>query len=387
MLRIDAKTQMNIDATTALHAQGVEDCQYALRDAARGGMSRVRMDSLQPGDRAFVSGKGWSDKRKSPADYAMEKLAQMFATDSHECQAAGWRADAGETRLFATMLKHIVAKTVPTLYIPNMVRSAFPIDNSTPAGAKTVEFHRIIDQDDDDLGQLSSKADDVMMVDLSAEAELYRLQSFGRGFAWSMDELEEAAFAGVQLQTEGLAVLARAAERVFELVALQGYGEGGIGGAYNDAHITPTAVITGTWSGATHDQIVADIRKLLEAVKTASGTNYRPNRLLVPSEVWQYLAKKRTNTDMNVTQDIIAAYPGLQVLEASPRADDYDAAGTGPRMMAYTYSPDLIRVSEPRRFTLEPPEKHGFSYIVRGRQKLGGTQIIVPLSVGYMDGI
>ena len=189
------------------------------------------------------------------------------------------------------------------------------------------------------------------------------------------------------LQTEGLNALNRAVERIFELVSLRGFAPAGFTGLYNDAHIPLTVPVTGTWTApATHDQIVGDIRALVEAVYQANR-NVRPNRLVVPADRWRYLATRRGNTDLNVLGALKQDYPDMQVVEASPRADDYDAAGTGPRMMAFYYDPAMLSVIEARRFTLEAPERHGFKYRVAGRQKLGGARVSVPLSAGYMDGI
>lgn len=379
--------QDKIDTYLDAHAQGLEDCTRQLRAMAEGGISRLHTDSLPDGDRAFVEGKAWSRADVAPNDAAVEKLAQMVVADSARLDRAGWRADAGETRLFATMLKHIVARAVPTLYIPNKARMQFPVDNSIPAGARSVAFHRVFDHDDDDLGQISKRADDILEVSLGAEEILVKMTSYARAFSWALDELEEAAFGLVNLQMEGLSALNRAAERVFELIALQGDAAAGTYGMYNDAAITPTAVVTGTWSAATADQIYVDARTLIEAVWTASGKNYRPTRLVVPSESWTYMGEVRANTDRTVLEMLNGAYPGLQVLEASPRADLYDAAGTGPRMLAFTYAPDLARILESRRFALEAPERRGFNYRIPGRQKLGGAAVVVPLSMGYMDGI
>jgi hypothetical protein len=376
-------SQERIDSILRAHAEGEQICQGVLRDVARG--RQLRADALPVADRDFVLGSHWSDSRVNPNDAALERLARMFVQDSAECAASGWRADAGETRLFATMLKHVVARLVPTLYIPNKVRSTFPIDASIPPGAKTFAIRRIVDRDDDDLGILTSKSDDIIEVEIDGEEDVFNLLAFARAFSWSMDELEAAAFAGVPLQTEKLAALNRAAERIFELVSLQGVPERGIIGLYNDGNIPPTGVVTGNWVTATHDQIVGDCRALIEGIYTA--TYMRPNRLVVPSESWRYLSVRRTETDLNVLAALQQDYPGLSIVEASPRADTYDAAGTGPRMMAFTYSPDMVKVLEPRRFSLEMPERHGFNYRVAGRSKLGGAAISMPLTVGYMDGI
>lgn len=375
--RID-EMQKRSDEFIRRQDEGIRICQDALRMRSMTGRLPASEEV-----RATIDSRLDADPLAQPNDYAIEELARMTVRDSAMCKAARW--DAGETRLFARMLKHIVAKTVPTLYTPNQSRMAFPVDMVAPPGARTAAFHRLIDHDDDRLGMISEMGDDVLMVDIGAEEINYNLEEFARGFQWSISELEAAALAQVNLSTEKMAALNRAVERVFEIIMLEGYAAKNIAGVYDDSNVTLTAPTTGTWSGATWAQILADCKKLLEAVKSASGYNYTPNRLAMPSGLWEYMSLRRTNTDLNIMEALQKDYPGLQIIEMH-RSDLYDAAGTGPRILAYTYNPDLLKLAEPRRFSLEPPEKHGFMYRIIGRQKLGGAVINVPLTVGYMDG-
>jgi hypothetical protein len=375
--------QKKIDAIVSDAREKIDEIREVLMGLARG--RRYRADSLSPEMRAIAS-KPWvkrSDRNRYPNDYAMESLVRQLC-DEAEFAERGWRADVGETRLFATMLKYVVAQTTPTLYIPYQVRTTFPIDSSIPAGAQTVAFRRLVDHGD--LQKISPRGTDIREVDYDAEEDIYRLVSYAGAFSWNLDDLEAAAFAGVPLSTEGLGVLSRAAERNFDLISLQGEASMGIVGVYNDANPAVTVPTTGTWATATHDQIVVDIHDLIDAVRIASGTNTRPNRLVIPTSTWRYLRVRRANTDLNVLAAIQQDYPGLQIVE-NYRADLYDAAGTGPRVMAFTYDPAMIKVVEPRRFQLEPAEKQGFTYRIAGRQKLGGCMMQIPLTVGYMDGV
>lgn len=376
--------QDKIDAFIRDAAEGEQEIRDELRKLSRG--RSLKLDSLSPRLRAAAT-TPWvkrEDRSKKPNDYAIESLVRKLC-DEDEFLDRGWRADVGETRLFANMLKYTVARLIPTLYIPEKVRTDFPVSSEVPPGAQTVAYHRITDHGD--LQEISPQANDIAEVTYDAEEDIYRLVSFAGAFSWSLDELEAAAFANVPLSTEGMAVLNRAAERNFELIGLQGHTAKNIAGAYNDANPAVTVPTTGTWATATHDQIVADCHDLIDAVFTASSRNQRPNRLKIPSTSWRYMAIRRTNTDLNVMTALMQDFPGLQISEASPRADLYDAAGTGPRVMAYTYDPNMLKIVEPRRFTLEPAEKKGFRYRIPGRQKLGGCQMTMPLTVGYMDGV
>ena len=380
---MNAEKIKKIEEFRADAAEGEQEIRDELAKLSRG--RSLKIDSLSPRLRAAAT-TPWikrEDRSRAPNDYAMESLVRQLC-DEDTFADRGWRADVGETRLFANMLKYTVARTIPTLYVPNQVRMTFPVDASVPPGAQTVAYHRLTDHGD--LQEISPQANDIVEVTYDGEEDIYRLVSFAGAFSWGIDELEAAAFANVPLSTEGMAVLNRAAERNFDLVGLQGHTAKAIAGAYNDANPAVTVPTTGAWAAATHDQIVADCHDLIDAVFTASGRNYRPNRLLIPSNRWRYMAIRRTNTDLNVMTALQQDFPGLQISEVN-RANAYDAALTGPRVMAFTYDPSMIKIVEPRRFTLEPAEKKGFRYRIAGRQKLGGCQMSMPLTVGYMDGV
>jgi len=177
-----------------------------------------------------------------------------------------------------------------------------------------------------------------------------------------------------------------AAERNFEIVGLQGHSSSNIVGMYNDANVSLIAALTGTWSGATQAQILADIRNFLHTIKTNSESNYTPNRLIIPEDLWVYLGARNVNTDRTVMELLMAEFRSLSIIEGSARTNTYDAGGTGPRIMAFYYDEALGAIVEARPFTLEPAEKRGWSYRIPGRNKLGGASIHVPLTFGYMDG-
>jgi len=288
------------------------------------------------------------------------------------------------------MLTHYVAKAVPTLYIPNQVRAAFPVDSSYPAGADTISYRRIERHRDGSKRprSLSPQADDIPKVKLSAEELLHKVATYPLGISWSIEELERAVFANVPLQSMQLLALDEEAATDFEIVGLLGDTEKGFSGAYNQAGITIVPVVTGTWTigVTTHVQIVGDLQALLYGVKAASGNGRVPNRLWLPSTLWKYLFIRAGGGDpTTVLEAITNEFPGLQVVEIA-RADLYDAGGTGPRIMAGSYDALAGSIIETMPFRLEAPQQRGFMWDLNGRQRLGGFQCVIPLLYGYMDG-
>lgn len=387
MTAIVKEHQERIDAFVSRENDILGMLQEALRRRCRG--LQTKFDARDKASRIINAQlhQPWVKHKDSPSDFAMEELARQVIASSPTLQEAGFHKDAGGTRLFALELRHIVAKTVPTLYIPNQARMNFPVKTDIPAGARTVEHRRIFGHGSQELGIIANKAADILEVTLEAESDTRRMVPLARKVTWGIEELVEAAFGNVALDTELLSEMGRIAEWVFEVVAYRGAAIKTITGLYNDANVTLVAVVTGTWATATADQIYGDCEQLIEANKAQNQYNHTPNRLAVPSNRWRYMNMRRTNTDSTVKQRLEANYPGIQVFEIS-RANTYDAAGTGPRMLAFYWNPDYLAIAESRRWQLEPPFRtSAFTWEVAGRQKLGGAFITVPLTVTYMDGI
>jgi hypothetical protein len=394
MIRLDAEEQKREDARVARLDDLKNDAMDELRRCTRspGG---PRLNNLEPVNRAMMLGQTKLEKAlkradarlKHPNEWAIREVARMFVQDSAHAQANEWRADAGEALLFALMLQHVIAQYTPTLYTRQQARTLFPVDNSTPAGAETILKRRLIDEDlADDFGNISPQGDDVILVNVSGTSETHTLASFARGIEWSLDELENAAFAGVNIRGDKMAALNRRVDSIFDRVALQGYPDAGFTGAYNNAGIALTVPTTGTWATATAVQILADVHDLMQAVQLATSYNHMPNRLLIPASLTEFLSLREPAAGYgNVRKMIQEDFPGVTILEAD-RANLYDVAGTGPRIMAYTNDPMMLNIQVPREFTLEAPERHGFRYRLIGRMKLGGAHVHMPLASGYMDG-
>ncbi len=378
--RIDAARQKAIDTAQQIEAE----CREVLVGSFRG-HAIPRADSLQASDsiRAALAAP-WSDRRRNPNAWSIEQLARALVRDSHRLREAGWREDAGETRVTATMLKQVIARAIPTLYVPNFTRATFPVRTDVRPSARTYAHYRLIDHGDFALHTPGST--DVPEVTISAEEDERRLSAYAAAFGWDMDELEEAVMAGVPLQTEKLSVLNRAAERRFELVGLLGEPAAGTVGMYNDPNVPVIGALTGTWSGATMAQILEDLRNFIFTIMSNSEDNYEPNRVVIPSELWQYLGERNTSTDRTVRELLQEEFPGLTLVRGSSRTNTLDAAGTGPRIMGFNRNTELLALVVARALQLEAPERRGFAYRVQGRMKLGGASIHHPLTAGYMDG-
>jgi hypothetical protein len=64
-----------------------------------------------------------------------------------------------------------------------------------------------------------------------------------------------------------------------------------------------------------------------------------------------------------------------------------DEAGTGPRAVCYTRSPEVAQLVIPQEFTQLPPQAKGLSFEVPCYSRYGGVSVKNPMGMAYVDGL
>jgi hypothetical protein len=236
---------------------------------------------------------------------------------------------------------------------------------------------------------VSSYGRDAPVMTVGAAEDVYRNVEYQGKVIWTLAQLEHTAYVGFPLETENLNTLAMAAEQNFEQrwhIGDLDYGTIGYYTVAATSNIPLYAVVTGAWAGATHDQIVGDVRALMYGIRTATNVSLLyPDSIVIPASLTQYLGVRRANTDLSVRAALLQEYPGLRIFESNI-ADTLDVAGTGPRILAYASTRMASRFGEPRTLEMLPAQQVGASFESIGRQNLAGAILPQPLAFGHMDG-
>lgn len=85
-------------------------------------------------------------------------------------------------------------------------------------------------------------------------------------------------------------------------------------------------------------------------------------------------------------QDFIAANPWVTEIEAWDQLALADAAGTGPRIVAYHKDPEVLSLEIPQEYEQLPPQPVSLSFVINTHARCAGVLIPFPLGVAYMDG-
>jgi len=211
---------------------------------------------------------------------------------------------------------------------------------------------------------------------------------------WTIPELESAQKLGRPIDTQKYSGMQLKYQMDIDEQVYIGDTALGLYGLVNSTLVTNnTNATTGTWSGATTDQILADVNELLNSVWAATGYAICPDKLLLPPVQFALLASKLVSTAGNMS---VLTYIANNSLCNSINGRPLDiqplkwltgrGASNKDRMVAYTN--EEMRV----RFPLVPLQRTPMEYrdlrqLTTYFGRLGAVEFVYPETIGYRDGI
>jgi hypothetical protein len=296
----------------------------------------------------------------------------------------GLRMDAGETALLTQQLEAMMTELFNTEYPELKTRRFFPVDNSQPNGARTVAY-RQYDQAGRAKYPIANYGDDIPLVNVQGRKHITPIIGLAAGYEISIQDLRAAAMAGVPIDTM-LADAARVAiEQGIDEIAAVGDADAGIEGFLNHSNIPTVTALTGTWSTASAEDIIADVEELWHEIPIQTNQLHYPNTLILDPISYKHTSKHLTNASVSVKKYLLENLEGLTGIDQWHRLQTAGAAGVS-RIMAYQKSPRTGRILIPQEFESFPPQERNLSYIVPCHARCGGAMVPYPLAFGYMDG-
>jgi hypothetical protein len=300
----------------------------------------------------------------------------------------GWKEDAKYTAVLEKQLEYLKTKMYEVIYPEMMARVLIPVSNEADPGAETITYSM---WDQFGMAQvIANFADDPPMVEALVEDYPTKVKSFGSGYQFSLQDLRRAAMAGVNLTDRKARAARRMQEQKVEETAATGDAKFGLTGLANNANVSLTTPITGTWSGATAAQIIADLDKLVGDIYTRTKGTMPADTVALDHSLYKILAQKRVSTtgDTNRTiiQDYLESSPWIKEIKPWYQLATADAAGTGPRIVAYKKDPDVLTLEIPQEYEQLPPQAKNYAFVVPTHMRCAGVIMPYPMAVGYMDG-
>jgi len=218
----------------------------------------------------------------------------------------------------------------------------------------------------------------------------------GSGWEWTLEEVNQAALYGVNLQNTDAMSATDKVERKLNGIAFSGSTEKNWTGFANSADVPRADVATpGTfWPAKTVDQMLADVDEVLGRVRTQTSEVEWADSLALPPVAFRTAATKRLGAgDGMITvleylrkNNIYTAETG-QALSIYPVRELATASQDGGgRMVAYRKDPEVLRFHLPMpRTVLQPRQKSIMGFETGIIARTGGTEWRLPKAAAYAD--
>lgn len=300
----------------------------------------------------------------------------------------GWKEDAKYTAILEKKLEYVKTKIYDIVYPQFKARQLIPVSNEADPGAESITYEQW-----DTFGMahvIANYADDLPMIEELAEDFTTKVKGIGVGYQYTLQDLRRAAMANVNLSMKKGRAARKHIEFKIEDIAATGDAKYGLTGLANNANVGLTTPTTGTWSGATAAQIIADIDKLVKAVVDQTKEVYPPTTLLMDVSLYSLIATKRVSTtgdtSRTVLKDYLESSAFIKEIVAWNKLATADAAGTGPRIIAYSKDPDICSLEIPQEFEQLPPQAKNLAFVVPCHARCAGVIVPLPIAMEYMDG-
>lgn len=249
---------------------------------------------------------------------------------------------------------------------------------------------------------LSGAGTDMPFNQATRDQASHDFAMIGSGWEWNLEEINQAALYGVNLNDTKAMSAADKVERLLNSIAMVGSTEKNWQGFLNNSAVSRVdAAATGTgsstfWSAKTVDQILDDVNGLLSGIRTNTEEVEWADTLRLPPNAFRLAATKRLGAgDGFITvleylrrNNIYTAETG-QPLDIMPIREARNASQDGGgRAVAYRKDPEVLRFHLPMpRRVLAPRQKSIMGFETGIIARTGGTEIRLPGAVAYLDEI
>jgi len=303
------------------------------------------------------------------------------------------QVDADSTAYFARQLETIKKKTYDEKTRPLKGLSLLPRSNEAHPGASTITYRSY-----KDIGIAKFIADyatgNIPKVNVIGVEVSQPIRTFAVGFDYSIQEVDQSNMTGQNIPARKAIAARKATEQLLNRTALLGDAEFGLNGFLNfpgNTEYTVPADGTGSsklWSTKTPDQIVRDIRGMINAVEVTTNGVEIPNTVLLPQAQYKYVETTRmgSNTDTTILQFMKTNFSDIKTWMW---LTELATLGTGSttRMMCGMVDPDHVQFEVPRAFEMLAPQARGLGWEVPTHGRTAGVLEYYPLAFAIAEGI
>lgn len=311
------------------------------------------------------------------------------------------RLDSNESAILADKLQHVKSRIYETRYPEFKATKLIPVSFEIAAGAESYVYYQY-----DEVGMakiISDYAADLPRVDVYGKRFVGEIRHLGDSYGFSFQEIRAASMANLNLDVRKALAARRAIERLIDKIAWFGDKDNGLPGFLTNPNIPGSVASAGTstktdWAHKTADEIIEDVKSLLNGIPSLTKTIEHADTLLLPTEQHAliYTTPRSSLSDKTIADWIKQAYPNLtiemlpllgDIINQYGRAlvdgsgDSYDCA------MAYRRSEEVLTLEIPLVFTQQPAQENNLEMKIPCEARTGGTPVYLPLSCAILEGI
>jgi hypothetical protein len=299
--------------------------------------------------------------------------------------------DAAESVFFTRELETILTTQFTERLAPLKGVTMVPVDTSISPEDEIVTYREY--KSFGKAKKLQDAGDDVPLANTQGTETSQRMQIYGAGFGYSIDEIRKSAKEGRPLEQARAAAAKKMLDLQLDDVASIGDSSAGLKGLLNlTSTNTYTVPADGTgssalWSAKSADLILRDMNGIVKKVVVDSLETERPTRVVLPTSQYELIktTARSSTSDTTILKFFLENNPGIEVLSWQRAA----GAGSGAtdRMVAYDPNVLNLRLLLSVGFEALPPQQRNFFYKINCRMKTGGVIAPYPKSICFGDGI
>jgi hypothetical protein len=313
------------------------------------------------------------------------------------------RNDAASSIAFARGLEYIYSEVYEIEFPELKATRLIPVNTEVPAGSLTFTYRQF--EKTGAAAVVSNMAGDLPLVGYKGKEFPAPVVTIGCAYSFTVVDVERSARLEVPLESMLAAACRWAMDFLQEQIVANGLSNEGVAGFTNAPGVTGTTQLsTGTWLHQLNAIAAATAAAPATAVAAAQGivsdVNAMKTGVFVPTLGLQdvtdillpidlYSALRTVPRSPAFTNDNLISY--LESI-CNVKIDFWNqlnssSATSHGRVMAYQKDPKCLRMVLARPFTQYAPQAKNLAWIVPCLAELGGTQVMKPLSMTWMDGL
>lgn len=322
-------------------------------------------------------------------DKAKEKarIESMQHLDQDVIAHASERFDATVSAFLSRQLTQVRAQVLNVSHAPLNAFTVFPVQTEIAAGANTA-IQYVYDM----VGMakiIANPADDLPHADILAEETSVKVKEIGAAYGYSVSDLENAAFANLNLTSMKAEAVRRAIDTKLNKIAWFGDDNAKITGFIGNANVSEyTLTADGTssstkFSAKTAEKQYRDVSNIIETIPENTEESEQANTMLFSPASYRALATTLyTSANGQTTQTVLemlkANYPAITRWLKVSELKNADSTGTKDIAIAGYFDPSYIRFEIPVRFDQRPIQNKNLIYEIPCRAKTIGVTVFKP---------